>query len=139
MIKKLAMAEMANVMEIPHEMDFRVAALAMLNVFIGLTMIALPFLQGVNPGNGLVTAHVTLGALLAALSLFRVLLAFRVIWLDGLCAFLGGLILWSPWPAHMVWNQRYLMEHVVAGGLVILFCVLCTALTLTRRPATAKT
>ena len=112
------------------DFDLRIAFLAALNVLIGLATLAFPFLHGYGFSDGQTTTHVTLGALLTVLALFRLLLAYQYAWVDFLCAFLGLLILTLPWTTPNAWNPQYLTQHVAGGGAAVLFSLIGAVVTL---------
>jgi hypothetical protein len=104
--------------------------LNMVTFLIGLMLAASPFAERAYPGDIDTTAHVALGSLIAALAIFRVLVAYGSIWIDVVLMAFGVLTFCMPRIQHMVWNGRYNMVHMVAGGLVILVAVASLFLTL---------
>lgn len=108
----------------------RITAVDALIFLIGLALLVGPFVMGMYPGDLDVTAHVTVGALIAILAIFRVLVAYGSLWIEVPIFFLGLIALRFPAIMHMEWNSQYSTGHLVAGGLVMALSILSALLTL---------
>lgn len=116
--------------EYPKSHVVKMMGLNMVTVLIGLILAASPFIERAYPGDIDTTAHAGLGLLIATLAIFRVLVAYGSIWIDIVLIAFGVLTFCMPRIQDQVWNGRYNMAHMVAGGIVILVAVASLFLTL---------
>ncbi|HEY4330007.1 MAG TPA: hypothetical protein VGN88_09745 [Phycisphaerae bacterium] len=110
----------------PKSHVLKIKALDGIIFVIGLAMGVGPFALRTLPGSPETTAHVTLGALIAVFSVFRVLVAYGSFWIEVPLFFLGLIILCLPLIFHMQWNAPYNTAHLAGGG-IIMACALISA------------
>jgi hypothetical protein len=115
--------------EYPMGYVIRVALLDLVITAIGVGLVLTPVALGFLPGAFDTTVHVALGALIATLGLFRVLLAHGSAWVEIVLIALGVLVLRLPHFMHMEWNDKYTMGHMGAGGVVIVLAIISGLMT----------
>jgi hypothetical protein len=115
--------------EYPKAHMTRVMGLDALIFIVGLATLVSPLLMGDYPADIDTTAHVALGALIAVLAVFRVLIAYGAVWIEVCLFFLGLIVLRMPAMTHMQWDPKYNTGHLVAGGAVMVLSVISAALT----------
>lgn len=96
---------------------------------IGVALMGFPFAKGYLPGDFDTTVHVGLGALIAVLSVFRVLLAYGSSWPEIPTCFLGFLVFMLPTYMHQHWNPAYATPHMAAGIIVMVLSALSFLMT----------
>ena len=111
----------------PKSHIMKIKALDGIIFLVGMALAAGPFAMRTLPGSPETTSHVTLGALIALLSVFRVLLAYGSYWIEVCLLLLGLITFCMPIIRHMHWNAQYTTAHFAAGG-IIMACALISAL-----------
>ena len=100
-------------------------------LLIGLATAAVSFTWARVPGDYDVMLHVTFGALISILTVFRVLMAYGQFWPEVPTFVLGLFVFLLPTWMHMLWNNPYTIGHETAGGIVMLFSFISAVLTIT--------
>ncbi len=113
----------------PNSYIYRIAIIDSINVLLGLTLIASPFLMGFYPGSIITTTHVALGVLLAVFSLFRVLVAYRAAWVEMLNLTLAIIIGICPWLFHLETIHHYRNLMLSIAGIVLVASLLSALFT----------
>jgi hypothetical protein len=101
-----------------------------LSFLVGLALLVGPFVTGFYPGDIDTTVHAAVGALIATLAVFRMLLGYGSIWLDVVLIALGAITFLLPTFMHMRWNAHYNMGHMVGGGIVVAVAVISLLITI---------
>ncbi len=114
----------------PKSHVVKIMGLDMLIFLIGLLLAAGPFAEQKFPGDFDTTVHVAVGALVAVLAIFRVLVAYGSIWIDIVLIAFGVITMSLPRIQHMMWNPQYNMAHLAAGGAIIVLSLGSLFLTL---------
>ena len=123
--------------EYPRSHMTRTMLLDGLIVVIGLFMLSMPFIgyfvhhdPHFYPADVDTTSHVALGALIATLAVFRVLVAYGSLWVE-VCLFVLGLLVFSlPRIMVMQWHHEYNTTHMLAGGAVMALSVISGLMTI---------
>jgi len=116
--------------EYPKSHMMKIMGLDMIIFLIGLLLAASPFAARAFPGDIDTTSHVGLGALIATLAIFRVLVAYGSIWIDIVLIAFGLITLSMPRIMHMMYDARYNTAHLVLGAIIIVFSLISMFLTL---------
>jgi hypothetical protein len=98
--------------------------------FIGLGLVLLVFTWARTPGDYEVTLHVTFGALICTLALFRAIMGYGDFWPEVVLFVLGFFVVMLPHWLSMQWDPRYANGHYVAGGIVMVFSVISALMTI---------
>ncbi len=114
----------------PQSHVMAMMGLNMITFLIGLALAATPFLAHYFPGSLATTHHVALGALIALVAIFRVLVAHGSIWMDVVLFAFGFLTFMMPTWMRMHWNATYTTAHMAAGGIVMAVAVISALLTM---------
>jgi heme/copper-type cytochrome/quinol oxidase subunit 4 len=114
---------------LPLSYVIRIAFVDAIITVIGLSIWLTPLFAGFYPGAFDTTVHVALGALITALSFFRVTLAYLSAWVEIVLIALGILVLRIPHFMHMEWNSKYTMGHMAAGGAIIVLAAISGLMT----------
>ena len=101
-----------------------------LSFLVGLGVLAAPFARGLLLGSFETTVSVALGALIATLAVFRMLLGYGAIWIDILLAAFGVLIFLKPTYMHMHWNASYTTAHYVGGAILLGVAIVSALMTM---------
>jgi hypothetical protein len=97
---------------------------------IGLGTVLLVFTWAKTPGDFQVTLHVTFGALIFTLGLFRAIMGYGDWWPEVVLFVLGLFVVLLPHWLSMAWDPKYANGHYVAGGIVMVFSVLSALMTM---------
>ncbi|HVT79776.1 MAG TPA: hypothetical protein VHM90_03895 [Phycisphaerae bacterium] len=116
--------------EYPKSHMMKIMGLDMIIFLIGLLLAASPFATRAFPGDIDTTSHVALGALIAVLAIFRVLVAYGSIWIDIVLIAFGVITLSMPRIMHMMYDGTYNTAHLVLGAVIIVFSLISMFLTL---------
>jgi hypothetical protein len=116
--------------EYPKSHVVKIMGLDMLIFLIGVLLAVGPFVERKFPGDFDTTVHIAVGALVAVLAIFRVLVGYGSIWIDVCLIAFGVITAALPKIQHMLWNQQYSVAHWVAGGVIIVFSLIAMMLTI---------
>ena len=116
--------------EYPRSHMTRTMILDGLIFLIGMALLATPVIGRFYPGDIDTTSHVGLGAGIATLAIFRVLLAYGSVWIEVALFFLGLVAAMMPVIMVKSWNHDYTFAHHVAGFGIMILSVISGLLTL---------
>ena len=121
--------------EYPRGHVIRIMALNLLVFLIGFMTLITPFLHGDYPGSLQTTDHVTLGALICILAIFRATLAYGSMWIDVCLFVLGFITFMMPTITSMHWDGHYTSTHMMHGGIIMVVAVISAILTVPHLPS----
>jgi len=116
--------------EYPRSHVTRTMILDGLIFLIGLALLATPLIGHFYPGDIDTSSHVALGAAIATLAVFRVLLAYGSVWVEVILFFLGLIAMSMPAIMHKSWMHDYTLAHHLGGIGIMLLSVISGLLTL---------
>lgn len=115
--------------ELPKGRELVVFSVDMISVIVGLAVAVYPFLGGLPFGSSLMTYHMAMGLLVAALAFLRGNLPVGSAWVEIIVFACGAFIAATPWFWYLTWNSNAMTGYIGAGAVVMGASVLSAILT----------